>query len=108
MINLPSGTTISKLKKTYHAALRTYEIKSPGEVFLVIFFRPLCINKILFFIIINSFISTVTIVSLNTFQTKHIYRFDIFDKLNRTLDVNRCWVFNIFTAHQDLTFTTLI
>ena len=60
MINLPSGATMSKFKKTFHAALRTYEIKSPDEVFLVIyFFRSLSINKILFFIIINSFNTNV-------------------------------------------------
>ena len=59
MINLPSGTTISNLKKNYHAALRTYEIKRPDEVFLVKKNRSLCINKILFFIIMNSFNTTV-------------------------------------------------
>ena len=59
MINLPSGTTMSNFEKNYHAALRTYESQIPDEVSLVILFRPLCINQIIFFIIINSFNTTV-------------------------------------------------
>ena len=36
------------LKKNYYVALRTYEIKNPDELFSVICFWLLCINKILF------------------------------------------------------------
>ena len=81
--------------KTYLVALRTHEIKSRDELLSVIFFRPLCINKILLFIIRNRFNTTVATLSHGNIQDEGYMNFDIFDRINLTLEVNRCYVFKI-------------